>query len=752
MIFYYLPAVLVVFDVVDPGSSGGRSRRQMISDANFVKQINAKLQVDWAEPGLKAIVLLKWTIFLAEIRNRDASLEEKDGFKAEQLESNIWNAVQGDCFPYLTQMVVRLHTDRRILLPASLVYTVAVEHDSRVDIPSGDFVSTVLEVFEVAIRSLIIFASSELRKIKQRQEDLLIAGTRADRSKSWRSVSQSTARHSSVTDSANEYAKAARSDIASMFTFMGLLYSSLPPDYALSYWSATARTKAYVDHLESSARKLPSFLQWAVWSTQPQNLTMLIALFDMLTGLANGERCSELAYNFLVKGGGDGAGEPNAPQSLQSNVGPALSWYSMFGVLESWAATGSASRANPTTSAIPGVVPGSSTSDVWHGHHGLPHHQSHPSQSRLSLSQQDVLVAQSFLHLLSTVVTHSTAVRANICTHARFRAVPTLVSLIPLSIPLELKGTLFDTLSSFCQPGAGATGVGICKSIWALMERLEIISVRGGQVVPSAVSVKGVEVELEEVESAHKVYPATIAFVKLLSTLIHTPKSIPISESLSTDPLVTIPENFGHPYRTPGVSPYIHFVVDNVFANIPRREYLHPSDRWRMNDACLSFVEHCLASFDIEALSTHQGTGVTEIIHALAFHPGFEIMKRLLSNSVLQTNMLSYLAEGTSGFDKGLAEEQPFFRHTIVRALRIVVRVLEIEDLFLDVLIPMLSEATDDSSPTLDVHPSSYYVKLSQVLFFTPGYISAIAIYVTYSSYPEARLIFGYHRQPAYLE
>ena len=36
---------------------------------------------------------------------------------------------------------------------------------------------------------------------------------------------------------------------------------------------------------------------------------------------------------------------------------------------------------------------------------------------------------------------------------------PTLLSLIPLGIPLELKGAIFEALAAFCEPGAGAAGV-----------------------------------------------------------------------------------------------------------------------------------------------------------------------------------------------------------------------------------------------------------------------------------------------------
>jgi nuclear pore complex protein Nup205 len=100
------------------------------------------------------------------------------------------------------------------------------------------------------------------------------------------------------------------------------------------------------------------------------------------------------------------------------------------------------------------------------------------------------------------------------------------------------------------------------------------------------------EVELEQIESAHKSYPATIPFLKLLSTLIHTSKQISLQDQVAgTESLNTIPESLGQPYHLPGVGPFISFVVDNIFAKIPIREYLRPSDRWETNDLCLCFKE-----------------------------------------------------------------------------------------------------------------------------------------------------------------
>lgn len=115
-------------------------------------------------------------------------------------------------------------------------------------------------------------------------------------------------------------------------------------------------------------------------------------------------------------------------------------------------------------------------------------------------------------------------------------------------------------------------------------------------------------------------------------------------------------------------------------------------------------------------------------------------MKRMLTHSVLQSSVFSYIVDGLDGFDNGLADEEPFFRHTITRVLRIVHRVLEIQDIFLDVFTPLLS-SVEDTSLVGPVHPVSYFLRLDQALMFTPEHVPAIAAYVSYPAYPELTLL-----------
>ncbi|KAH9929472.1 nucleoporin Nup186/Nup192/Nup205 [Fomitopsis serialis] len=748
MTFYILPTILAVFDIVRPDSNAGLARKQYVSDKGLMNYMRKKLDIgtEWKEPGLKATMLLKWTLFLAETRQRNPPLENAEGFKTEELETQIWNAVQGDCFTYLLRMIARLQKKHAAYPPTSFASNLLAqtEQDPSSELPAEEFKPAILEACELLIRSMIGQASSELRKIKQRQEDLLLAGARSGQTRAFRSShAQPSARFAPGSSEADKPGAPPRNDMAVLFSLTGLLYSTLPPERALHFWGGGSipdgRRSTYAETMEASSGKLPAFLNWAVWSTQPRDVDMLMALYDMLSGLATGQQCSELAYNFLARGGGDAVpgGAPASSSSAHLAGGPAVSWSAIFGLLDSWVTAGSAPRNNQAPPQMTGIQSGFGAAQQWQA----PQPPQPPPQ--LAFTQQDVLLAQAFLRLLATVATHSVAVRVTISGHARFRAIPTLVSLVPLGIPLELKGSIFETLAAFCEPGAGSAGVEICRSVWVLMERMEVINVRVNTGFGGSLStVKGVEVELEEVEAVYKMYPATIPFLKLLSTLIHTPKSIPLRDRVAdAEPINTIPENFGQPYRQPGIGPFSSFVIDNVFSRINAREYLRHADRWRTNDLCLCFIERCLASYDLESLvtSTDELQPKGDDLLQLAVHPGFDIMKRLLTASTLQTNMLSYLVDGLDGLDRGFAEEEYFFRTTIVRVLRIIHRVLDIQDVFLDVFLPLLAELNDPDIG--DVPHASYFTRFDQVLSYSPEHVPAVAAYVAYPAYPELVLL-----------
>lgn len=725
MVFYILSALFITFEPVTPDSRVGRIRKHLAEDVSLATYMLKKLSpsTTWKEPGLKAAILLKWTMFCTEARHNNAGLETRPGFTNEELETQVWNAVQGDAFMYLAVAVIHMSkTKEGDSLTSSLIAVPPSESQDAREIPSEETKLLLLSTLETLVRTLITHASSELRKIKQRQEDLVLATAQTDRARA-------SSRFAAAQAQEEKTGQPPRHDIAILYAFIGLLFSSLPDESALQFWGAGGgqENMSYMEYVESTSGRLPAFLQWAIWSTSPQDVTMLTAVYDLINGLAKGQQCSELAYNFMARGTGEVL--PGSSMASSSSAGPTISWSMVFNVLDSWAVSTANPRGQSHTQQFNTPFSGSI-------HNLAP--PPPPQAQQVTIGPREVLFAQSFLRLLATVVKHSIVVRTTIASHVHFRAIPTLLNLIPLGIPLELKGALFNTVAAFCEPGAGAAGVEICKAVWNLFERLEIINVKG-----TGVS-KGIEVELEQIEAVHRLYPSTMPFLKLLSTLLHTPKRLPEKDRAEgIFPPGTIPDSLGQPYRLPGVAPYTAFVVDNIFANIPNREYAVPSDRWRINDLALCYVERALAGFNLESLISPVEDapirGEAALV-PLLIHPGFDIMTRLLSSSQLQKSIIAYLVDALDGFEKGLPEDEPYFRNTIVRVMRIVLRVLESQDIFLDVLLPLLTEF-DSAVYIGTVHHRSYFTKLDQALSFSPQYAPALAQYMEYRSNAELVLL-----------
>ncbi|KAI9512151.1 nucleoporin Nup186/Nup192/Nup205 [Russula earlei] len=715
--YYILCSLLAAFDLVDPETPGGTLRQKLATFTSTLNLMKRKLDPteEWKEAGVKATLQLKWTLFLTEARHRDPSLEHKDGFRTEELESNIWNAVQGNAFTFLAGSVGKLRRREGAFPSGSYAGSVIKfsEADQLQPLPPDDFKAAVLQCFEMLVRSVISYASSELRKIKQRQEDVILASTRQDRSRHFRSSTTRTEPDRST--------QTPRNDIAMLFSFIGVLFSALPPERALQFWGSgsspsESQRLSWLEIVEAQAGKLPAFLQWAVWSTNLRDLDMSIALYDMLAGLAKGHQCSDLAYNFLARGGGEII--PGNVLPAASSGGAIAPWATVFGILDSWATTSSNARSQQAAAS----------------HHGfMSSHQAQHQAQQASLTQKDVCLGQCFLRLLATVAKYSVSARLAIGGHAHLRAIPTLVSLIPLGVPLELKGAVFSALAAFCEAGAGSPGVEICRAVWLLMERLEVINVRGG----GGIAKKGVQAELELVEEASRVYPETIPFLQLLATLIHTPKQLSLkSRIVDTEPINTIPESLGLPYRQAGIDPFVAFVIDEVFLRIPNREFQDNYDRWQMNDLCLAFIERCLASYNVETLLSlpEDNHARREALKLLIMLPGFGVLQRILTTSPFQTSLFAYLIDGIQGFDQNLDNDEPLFGGTIIRILRIIHRVLEVQDIFLDVLVPLLSEI---ATATHVARPRSFYTRLDQALSFGSNFVPTIASYVAYRSHPE---------------
>lgn len=701
MVYYLLTSVLVALDLPDRNASDSPATVLLYSDRPFIASFTKFLDdsSQWKSSRLRAVISLKWSIFISIARHRDPDLLEAstlpEGFSDENVEKRVWDAVKSDVFPFLSE-ITQIVRPRGPIEDVDSSFTglgvkLNTEGEAESDVVDEFFKIFILRAFESLVTTFIVSMSAVIRRIKHRQEDVGLASSRANRPV----AGGRTTTHEDVPS------HVPRNDVAQLFEFIGVLYTSLPPDEGLKFWVTSA---------EPGDGKLFAFIRWA---TESRERTLVSAAYDMLAGIAKGRSSAEVAYNYLSSSGSTDRGHGG----MLAGGGNLFSWATLFNALAWWAET----LPNP------------------HAHHHQPQSLDLPGRwQQPSFSDAEALMMGAFLRLLRTVVKYAPAARVTLYSMPDFRVVPTLLALLQHGVQLELKGVILDALAAFCEPGAGVQGVEICKNVWAALERAELINLRSG----GGIATRGVENELEGVETPAQRYPATIPFLRLLSTLIHTPKSLSPQQMLvDYEPLDTIPDGLGQPTRLGGIAPYVRFVVDTVLLRARNREFIDSSDKWKMIEVALEFVERCLASYNLQSLLTISEEAMgrnPEILRSFHIHPGFELLVQLLTDCPLRSEIVDYISQGVDAL-ASKAIKGAYFERVLLRVLRIVHYVLEVQDLFIEMLLPLLAQL-EGSASSLTFLTSSI-VSFDQLLNWSPHLITKIAACPLHAKMEESKLL-----------
>jgi nuclear pore complex protein Nup205 len=692
---------------INPRNHNGDGPLTLVGDPNFVRFANQQLgsSAAWRAPNsrsTKALLDLAWSLF----RLWHSNSESHGLFLEDELETDMRKAIENDAFQRLLLLVIQAETSEAKFGQDPLSYAAALrrespelsdsQYSSYREPVEDSFKPLVLKTAEDLVTDLIASAAPVLKSLRTRQEDLLGANTRTR-----------------VASNAPPKQKP-RNDTAVFFSLLGTLYASLPPDSALHFWVAADVNKSM----------FPKLLRWA---SDAHEKSTALALFEMVSGLSHGKRCSEEAYNFLSSAaGGDG------DRNYGGGPTPLLSWRYIFRMLDNL----------KTKIPDPRLPSQSRNQDLRVGH----------GQASPSITPEEVYQLNGFLTILRTVAAHSTRARMALFKHSSFKLIPTLVSMIPRHIPLELKGSIFNTLAAFCIAGAGAQGVELCKNIWSQLEEVEVIGAQhnkamfgGGGEMDS-----GVAFELEEIEIPAKRYPSSLSFIRLLGCLIHAPKAIPLSKRmLQYEPTGTVPDNLGAPRRAPGVLPYTRFIIDKIILPTLNgsREYSDIDDKWEMLDTSFAYLENCLASYSMEDLYQPEmrdnTLGTQSLMGRYFTHPGFGVLHEMLTDSPLIHAVLAYVHQGTLHMESQTSNSSPInplFQNTMLRVMRIIHRVLDIQTPFLEVFAPVAAEL-DTKSILGSQFSVSLLTGLDQRLVWSPGRVVSIALCAVYGRQSELVLM-----------
>ena len=227
------------------------------------------------------------------------------------------------------------------------------------------------------------------------------------------------------------------------------------------------------------------------------------------------------------------------------------------------------------------------------------------SASAPSITARESSLLCSFLSLL-TAVLFNPDVQLLLFRHSDFRALDRLFALLGCRIDTQLKASIVDALSAFARSAPA-----IAMQVWERLDRAAVLPRDDTAAAGAAAgggaggSLQGLHYDLEEVESVQRRYPLTIAFARLVLTL------------LSSAPLPSA-----------SLSHYVAFVTQTLFLSLSDRQYAQPMERWKLTEACCAVMLVCVdggAEADDAPGAAGLGAGLVQQLMA-----GKEAMVKLL--------------------------------------------------------------------------------------------------------------------------
>ncbi|KAI8593470.1 nucleoporin Nup186/Nup192/Nup205 [Geranomyces variabilis] len=505
---------------------------------------------------------------------------------------------------------------------------------------------------------LIVFLRWALKDIKCRDEDSTRAADQLERKAAAQSLNGGHSINSRQRATEHASAVTIREQTAweSLLYLIMILYRDRP-DAAVSFWADQADMDQPDDSYQTAEKQ--AFMRMAA---DVRTSRFLRAFIHMLASLATG---SYSAYQVHLK--------LNA-EPRDSMLGSVL-WTTFFTSLNS------------------------AIDILGREHRDLPPHE------------VESIIA--FLRLLRQVVKFSYSARRTLCDNQHLRAIHTLFWLLGSRVPVTLKAALLEAIAAFCIPLGSAYDIQL--QVWAMLEQTQIVpTVKGTSGQPtrmfsaSQTSVnalrdgnEGILYDLEEIESKNGTYPETMAFLHLLDVLLHGQNDVQ---------MVSVFQTLGMPERRPGIRPYIKLIIDHIFGKIFFRRCDDTEERAEMISTCLRIFDRCLDLFDLGTLMAENTTdangdevegmslGVAgfgpQILHnaqVLGLHPAFEVVCSLLGKSKLTARIFDTVSIGVEAVNE-TANKESLCGKSVFLALRILLRVLQFQKAFLEILAPALLE------------------------------------------------------------
>ncbi len=375
----------------------------------------------------------------------------------------------------------------------------------------------------------------------------------------------------------------------------------------------------------------------------------------------------------------------------------------------------------------------------------------------------DLSLIRALLHVIRSVARYSPTARITLV--EALDIVRRLFRLLSTRSPKELKAPIFDTLAVFClADGITGCNTNILWTVWSLLEAT--------QVVPASLQ-GGIIYDLEMIESKDETYPETLAFLRLMNTLLYPitenaeKHALSIYDFSSTDActrtnMLAVPESYllrGDQGESSVALRYATYVVQEVLFKSSSRGYCYPAERWKILHQCYLVIERWLFNFDLSGVDAFKSMLSSTVIdkamdttgsapmenetfenlcQAYISHPGFHFLSSILSGGQLLQQMTALLSETVEHMDKE-ANKIASVGYVIRSVLRITLRVMDLQDAFICTLIPTLRHSSESviKSMVMSLHLTSIYEHFLR----TPRVLTNLVDYINSNLFEELGFI-----------
>ncbi|KAG0147222.1 hypothetical protein CROQUDRAFT_43203 [Cronartium quercuum f. sp. fusiforme G11] len=690
----------------------------------FMRDLNQRVTSKrWLVKQAKAVALMQWCLFLGSAYQQEPRLEHETEIWEDQIDQMVMSAIQNGAFPFMVSDLLGFKKKSLLEESPAQILGPRTEEAMRISTPDDllgieeDFRSEVVSQIDRLMICFVTSLQSVLRRLRNLEEDAFVS-----MSMQFRSSPQFAA-----PEVLDHPPAPPRHDIEALFEVIAALHRDTA-DSALIYWGVEDAEDEMDSPGMNSGRstKLTGFVRWA---SECRQLGMVKSFYEMLASLATGPRCSELAYNFLLAGSCEDTGV-NTTSSI-GRIGdglgglniPTCAWSSIFGQLQYYIQL--------------------LQSNLGHKNSGSDLRQ---------LTSPEISILKGYAKIVRQVVKYSATAQATLYDHQKYKPIQTLFALAACPIPLDLKAELLLAISAFAAPGHKISS-DIARKCWLTLEHSQILStnmsdyqssfgltgIAQSGYVSGQLAKTGILAELDEVEAANRIYPSSTAFVTLLVALIHPPvHRSPLKKGEELE-LQSIPENLGAMSRSPGIDPYVRFVIDEVFRKVGSRDFLLQEERYKVFEVCLAFIERCLTSYEvgsfltITSLPESDPANKKQAHHRAIFstinHPGFDILLRILNNTELTRQLFETLLNGPRFVENNPQKSDTTCR-CVLRTLRIVKRVTELQGAFLEHVLPHILEFAPDMIPQDRLVWARSAQSLDQHIFYSNSVVVSIAVLV----------------------